>query len=1121
MPVPKPAPGGGGSGHQLAFPSRGAVPGLAKQEPAFSELQERLERQATLFEEERTQLLAELAKYKQRVDQGADSVLRRDSKGPLEVVEARVAEAADDTLHARRQLEMALHELRTPAPLVVPSPTAASRGGLGERLRLPAGAGDGPSLQYFRLCSQEEADLQALVTFPPPKLPTPRAEDEGGASASVAAASSSSAASAGGLPAQLAEPIWLPPRRRDGGTSSRSRPLPLSALEEQRLAAAGAEDDDQDRMSPVRPIRLLVFTWNMGEAKPDEDNLQQWLPRGGAGLDLVAVTLQETRYTVPLASPTAYGPFGLLTRSVNASDDETPGPAEPKSSGLRRQSSDPNRPFPHSLGPLGVAHCSVLPVVNSAAGTYEMPRHGLVATLADAHIRCSGALSPPHALEAHRHASGSGSAGGGGLNQSPWAAAASSGASGPPREATTMYWAYPTNASTEEFRKGLSRAARAALEHEPNCALLLFGGFIYTDATGRVLAAEAVCPGRDLYFNGPFPLQPAQSGLIDRLRSSQRLHPITIADLWDVGGREFAWLLPGEDLEGGCGSSESGGFVYVLDADAPGCAHGAIYFALARRRLRPAEHLSADAATNAPGAGRSHGPLHSHRSWGHFKVAEVDSDSDEAAEEGELHHFLAEIASHLGPEWRTVTHLHLMSMRAAVYARSCLPVTNVATSWAACGLGHMLGNKGGLVVALEVRGTSFCFVGTHLAAQQNQAERRHEDCRQILRRARVGNEQLEVTAQFDHCIWFGDLNYRLERPGAAEPPPEPAPRRRQQAFEAEGSAQQAQTQAHQQAHARLCALARGQYWQDLMALDQLRNARSKGRIFVGFEEGEPQFAPTFKLRRASGFEYDPQRLPAYCDRILWKSLPHCRKNLRQTALATLPEVSSSDHKPVYAHFEIKPTASPQVSKLQQDSRAEASVPIYITQLEAEGLLALDTNGKSDPYVVFHSVPAAVLGHCPVHERKTKSKSRTLHPRWDHTELPVLRTALTREQAIRHLDCITLLLDLYDHDYMKHDEHLGTAIVGLAETPEGGLPGGSRTTSSQPGGGAGPEPGPGQWAPSHPPRTLNFWAPVVRGNERCGSIHGQFLVDLGANASLKASAGFRLARRPGAPCCHIL
>ena len=60
---------------------------------------------------------------------------------------------------------------------------------------------------------------------------------------------------------------------------------------------------------------------------------------------------------------------------------------------------------------------------------------------------------------------------------------------------------------------------------------------------------------------------------------------------------------------------------------------------------------------------------------------------------------------------------------------------------------------------------------------------------------------------------------------------------------------------------------------ELLKYDQLNNQRQQEHIFINFQEGKITFKPTFKvLRHKTITTYNQQRLPAYCDRILWKSI---------------------------------------------------------------------------------------------------------------------------------------------------------------------------------------------------------------------------------------------------------
>jgi hypothetical protein len=75
-------------------------------------------------------------------------------------------------------------------------------------------------------------------------------------------------------------------------------------------------------------------------------------------------------------------------------------------------------------------------------------------------------------------------------------------------------------------------------------------------------------------------------------------------------------------------------------------------------------------------------------------------------------------------------------------------------------------------------------------------------------------------------------------------------------------------------------------------------------------EGNPStFRPTFKVERGKVVpEYDPERSPAWCDRVLWKSMPGYE--LKQIAYNSAESVTTSDHKPVYAIFELTPYVLP-------------------------------------------------------------------------------------------------------------------------------------------------------------------------------------------------------------------
>ena len=132
------------------------------------------------------------------------------------------------------------------------------------------------------------------------------------------------------------------------------------------------------------------------------------------------------------------------------------------------------------------------------------------------------------------------------------------------------------------------------------------------------------------------------------------------------------------------------------------------------------------------------------------------------------------LAERLGDGFTRIQQVVLMSMRLLLFARTeycdgtfkwCGGplVHSVEQTYSATGLmAGTVGNKGGLVVTLQFGPTRLCFVSCHLAAHMTAGEKRNSDCREILQETwPVCHPDLDLSCQFDHCFWFGDLNYRL------------------------------------------------------------------------------------------------------------------------------------------------------------------------------------------------------------------------------------------------------------------------------------------------------------------------------------------------------------------------
>lgn len=248
---------------------------------------------------------------------------------------------------------------------------------------------------------------------------------------------------------------------------------------------------------------------------------------------------------------------------------------------------------------------------------------------------------------------------------------------------------------------------------------------------------------------------------------------------------------------------------------------------------------------------------------------------------------------------------------------------------------------------------------------------------------------------------------------------------------------------------------------ELLACDQLRRSRAEGEAFAGFVEGEADFAPTFKVKREGGSHYNQQRIPSYCDRVLWKSMPALRPSIRQTLLRSVPAVSTSDHKPVVAAFAIQPSPQPaarprtsarrsphNLSSGSRPGRRREELPplpavvVRISEVRIDTLLETDLMGGCDPRLFFFSSPPGLLtdGKTLLStkprrvERGEGAQGLTLSER----ELPLLLPAV---RSIHDLQRATLILSLSDEDKLSADDEMGTVLVSLAH------PGGAEALES--------------------------------------------------------------------------
>ena len=368
-------------------------------------------------------------------------------------------------------------------------------------------------------------------------------------------------------------------------------------------------------------------------------------------------------------------------------------------------------------------------------------------------------------------------------------------------------------------------------------------------------------------------------------------------------------------------------------------------------------------------------------------MAEMSKINDKAAEEDRekaAKVWDGMLAKRLGNGYVSVKEISLWEMRMSVFAKKvhmagtskCISSVGFAKS-ATGGPGGLMGNKGGLFVKLTFRGTTFAFISCHLAAHSHKLAARNENCQEVLREtAKLGSPFLDAVSQFDHVFWMGDLNYRVDlNMNLSEP-----------AYADEHKADAAGLAAH---HAAVTELIAKEAWPELLRCDQLNQCKANGDAFVGFEEGAATFMPTFKVQRVPGTYYKDQRIPSYCDRVLWKSMPPLRGHVTQTSLINVPAVSTSDHKPVLATFAVQPTEAivpvPGAwGRSIKERRPGTSFPLVrVRSLRLYDLPDFDVGGGSDPYCIFYTNPHGLLAddkHAPCTTVKSvKGSAKTGSP----------------------------------------------------------------------------------------------------------------------------------------------
>lgn len=183
----------------------------------------------------------------------------------------------------------------------------------------------------------------------------------------------------------------------------------------------------------------------------------------------------------------------------------------------------------------------------------------------------------------------------------------------------------------------------------------------------------------------------------------------------------------------------------------------------------------------------------------------------------------------------------------------------------------------------ESEAHEFTFVDAHLAANEGQIADRNNDFYGIVTSLGFPDGYGAYKPR-SHLFFMGDLNYRA-------------------------SFQQSTDSAAQPLHSDAIDLSENvisgeNHYEDLKKTDELYHVMKSKQSFYGFTEAPVTFAATYKFTIGTS-KYNTKRIPSWCDRILY--LPYS-KPVEILDYSSLPDISTSDHKPVYLLLNVPKSA---------------------------------------------------------------------------------------------------------------------------------------------------------------------------------------------------------------------
>ena len=237
-------------------------------------------------------------------------------------------------------------------------------------------------------------------------------------------------------------------------------------------------------------------------------------------------------------------------------------------------------------------------------------------------------------------------------------------------------------------------------------------------------------------------------------------------------------------------------------------------------------------------------------------------------EEGQWFQYVQE---YMGKDYLVLASMQVWDITIIVLCRKkcLLKITNVEGSTKATLHKEKCGMKGAAGVCMKFHNTSLAFISVQLAARVERTKMRRINVEEIVNQIQLANKDSDLSSQFHHVFFMGNVNYRIEMESA--------------------EAQE---------------LIAAKDYQELLSHDQLLTAMREDGLLAGFVEAPITFPPTYRYKvGSSDYMMDRGRSPSYTDRILVKSTEN--SELKVTGYGAAESVMTSEHKPVYATYTIR------------------------------------------------------------------------------------------------------------------------------------------------------------------------------------------------------------------------